>query len=64
MKTFLEMKKLLNLKTKTISEHSFKKRFFMVIQTLREHSILLFWKHYGNVTVECSQNVLKQLVAF
>ncbi len=44
---------------KKINIHK-KKCFFLVLQMLRELSILSFCRHYGNVIVECSLDVLKQ----
>ncbi len=30
--------------------------------TVREHSFLSFWKHYGNTTFECFLHILKQML--
>ncbi len=35
---------------------------FLVIQTLRERSSVSFWKHYWNVTLECSLIVLFKML--
>lgn len=32
---------------------------FLVMLTLREHFIDSFYQHYGNITFEYSQNILK-----
>lgn len=42
------------------------KMFFspLVIQMLRKHSMLSFFKHYEDVTFECFLNILKQEMTF
>ncbi len=50
--------------TEICSKNIFYENIISDVLWMFTHSILSFIKHYGNVTFECSLNILKQVVTF